>query len=158
MSFSSPNFSRSQSWKRPPKKYAMFEKGNFCYEYFRLHGGRFVVGGMRWSVPGEEQGIVDDTEVNDAVADGLRAYVHRHFPVLRDVPFPHGWTGIMAGTQDGLPLCGELPGRPGVFALLGFNGYGLSFACEAGATVADQIVHGKADHPAVPMFAPRRFR
>lgn len=131
---------------------------NFCYEYFRMHDGRFVVGGMRWSVDGEEQHIVDDSTYNDEVSTNLRAYVDKHFPILREVAFPHVWTGIMAATGDGLPLCGELPGQPGVFALLGFNGYGLSFASEAGVSLAEQIVDGKATHPAASMFVPRRFR
>jgi gamma-glutamylputrescine oxidase len=137
----------------PP--YAM--SSNFCYEYFRVHGRRFVLGGMRWSVPGEEQGILDDGAVNEAITRNLLGYVGRHFPTLAGLPYPHVWTGIMAGTGDGLPLCGALPGQPGVFALCGFNGYGLSFAFEAGRTLAEQILDGQARHPAAPLFAPRRF-
>lgn len=130
---------------------------NFCYEYFRLHGRRFVVGGMRWSVPGEESGTTDDGDSNPQVSANLLRWVARHFPALAAVPFPHCWTGIMAGTPDGLPLCGALPGQPGVFALCGFNGYGLSFAFLAGRTVAEQVLEGRASDPAAPLFAPRRF-
>lgn len=135
--------------------YAM--SSNFCYEYFRMHQGRFVLGGMRWSVPGEEQGIVDDTGHSQQVSDNLLRYAHEHFPALRDVPFPHVWTGIMAGSPDGLPLCGALPGQPGEFALVGFNGYGLSFAFLAGRSLAEMIVDGSSAHAALPMFAPRRL-
>lgn len=130
---------------------------NFCYEYFRMHRGRFVIGGMRWSVPGEEQGIRDDASHNEQVSKNLVDYAHRHFPALRDVPFPHAWTGVMAGSPDGLPLCGALPGQPGEFALLGFNGYGLSFAYLAGKSLGDLVVDGQSDHPALPMFSPRRL-
>ncbi|MCK5945451.1 MAG: FAD-binding oxidoreductase, partial [Planctomycetes bacterium] len=130
---------------------------NFCYEYFRMHEGRFVIGGMRWSVPGEQSGIVDDDGHDERVRYNLIAYAHEHFPALRDVPFPHVWTGIMAGSPDGLPLCGALPGQPGEFALLAFNGYGLSFAFLAGRCLAEMIVDGRSDHPALPMFAPRRL-
>ena len=130
---------------------------NFCYEYFRMHGARFVIGGMRWSVSGEEQGIVDDTGVHDGVSANLRRYVAEHFPRLADVAFPHVWTGIMCGTPDGLPLLGALPGQPGVFALCGFNGYGMSFAFLAGRSLAEQVTEGRAADPATPMFAPRRF-
>jgi len=131
---------------------------NFCYEYFRMHRGRFVIGGERWSVPGEEQGLTDDSTHNPQVSENLIAYAHRHFPALRAVAFPHVWTGIMAGTPDGLPLCGALPGQPGVFALLGFNGYGLGFAYLAGRCLSDMIVDGHSDHAALPMFAPRRLQ
>lgn len=130
---------------------------NFCYEYFRVHRGRFVVGGMRWSVPGEEQGTLDDSTHNPEVTRNLLGYVARHFPVLRGCAFPQVWTGIMAGTPDGLPLLGALPGQPGVFALLAFNGYGLSFAFLAGRCLAEQVVAGRAEHAAAELFAPRRF-
>jgi glycine/D-amino acid oxidase-like deaminating enzyme len=130
---------------------------HFCYEYFRMHGARFVVGGMRWSVRGEEQGTLDDDTSNPEVTRNLLGYVAQHFPLLEGVAFPHTWTGIMAGTQDGLPLLGALPGHSGVFCNLGYNGYGLSFAWLAGQVLAEQIVHGRADHPAAGLFAPRRF-
>lgn len=130
---------------------------NFCYEYFRMHEERFVLGGMRWSVPGEQLGLLDDQGHDPRISANLEDYARRHFPCLEGVPFPHVWTGIMAGTSDGLPLCGALPGQSGVFALLGFNGYGLSFASEAGRTVASLILDGRADHPAAAMLAPRRF-
>ncbi|HLQ36245.1 MAG TPA: FAD-dependent oxidoreductase, partial [Planctomycetota bacterium] len=117
---------------------------NFCYEYFRISRGRFVIGGMRWSVKGEELGVLDDDTSNPVVTDHLLGYVRRHFPSLADQQFPHVWTGIMAGTDDGLPLLGALPGQPGVFALLAFNGYGLSFAFAAGQCLAEMILDGKA--------------
>lgn len=130
---------------------------NFCYEYFRAHAQRFVIGGMRWSVKGQEEGTLDDETVNPEISANLEAYVARHFPSLRGVAFPHRWTGIMAGTGDGLPLLGALPGRPGVFVHLAFNGYGLSFAFAGGALLAEQVLRGKSDHPAAPLFDPRRF-
>ena len=135
--------------------YAM--SSNFCYEYFRVHRGRFVIGGKRWSVPGEQQGIVDDGSHDAQVSANLLAYVREHFLGLADTPFPHVWTGIMAGTPDGLPLCGALPGQPGVFALLGFNGYGLGFAYLAGKSLCEMIVDGRGQHEALAMFAPRRL-
>jgi len=130
---------------------------NFCYEYFRVHRRRFVVGGMRWSVKGQEEGTLDDATVNPQVTENLLGYVARHFPSLRGVPFPYAWTGIMAGTADGLPLLGALPGRPGLFVHLAFNGYGLSFAFEGGALLAEQVLTGRSTHAAAELFAPRRF-
>lgn len=136
--------------------YAM--SSNFCYEYFRMHGGRFVLGGMRWSVKGEELRITDDGAHNPEVSRNLEAYARRHFPILADTPFPEVWTGIMAGTHDGLPLVGPMPGQPGAFAYLAFNGYGLSFAWLGGKLLADHVLKGKSDHPAAAMFDPRRLR
>jgi glycine/D-amino acid oxidase-like deaminating enzyme len=130
---------------------------NFCYEYFRTHARRFVVGGMRWSVKGQEEGTTDDGVVNPQITANLLGYVERHFPSLRGVAFPHCWTGIMAGTDDALPLLGALPGRAGVFVHLAFNGYGLSFAFAGGALLADLVLHGRSAHPAAALFDPRRF-
>jgi glycine/D-amino acid oxidase-like deaminating enzyme len=139
----------------PFGRYAM--SSNFCYEYFRTFERRFVIGGMRWSVKGQEEGTIDDDVTNPQVTANLLGYVARHFPSLQGVTFPTVWTGIMAGTGDGLPLLGALPGRPGVFVHLAFNGYGLSFAFEGGAVLAQQILEGKSAHPAADLFAPRRF-
>lgn len=135
--------------------YAM--SSNFCYEYFRMANDRFVIGGKRWSVPGEQLGILDDDGSHPQITQNLLAYVREHFPVLQGTAFPHLWTGIMAGTPDGLPLVGALPGAPGTFALLAFNGYGLSFAFLAGRCLAKMIVDGQGQHPALPLFAPRRL-
>lgn len=135
--------------------YAM--SSNFCYEYFRVSRGRFVIGGKRWSVPGEQLGILDDSTHEPRITTNLIAYAREHFPALADVVFPHVWTGIMAGTPDGLPLVGAIPGRPGTFALLAFNGYGLSFAFLAGRCLADLLADANTPHPAMPLFAPRRF-
>lgn len=130
---------------------------NFCYEYFRIAGDRFVIGGKRWSVKGEELGILDDAGHHAEVSQNLLAYVAEHFPVLRQTNFPHVWTGIMAGTPDGLPLLGAIPGQPGAYVLGAFNGYGLSFAFLAGRCLAEMLVDGAATDEAAAMFAPRRF-
>jgi glycine/D-amino acid oxidase-like deaminating enzyme len=131
---------------------------NFCYEYFRMSRGRFVIGGKRWSVPGEELGILDDSTHHPQVTQNLLAYVHEHFPGCAALRSPTCWTGIMAGTPDGLPIVGALPGRSGEFALLAFNGYGLSFAFLAGRCLAEMIVDGQSRHPSIALFAPRRFQ
>ena len=130
---------------------------NFCYEYFRVHGRRLLLGGMRWSVKGEELGIVDDDATNPEVTANLRAYAARHFACADRLSFTNVWTGIMAGTPDGLPLLGGIPGAPGLFTLSAFNGYGLSFAFLAGQCLATTIVDGHCDDPAMPLFTPRRF-
>lgn len=135
--------------------YAM--SSNFGYEYFRTHQNRFMLGGMRWSVRGQEESITNDNITCETITKNLLGYVDKHFPTLKGVEFPHQWTGIMAGTNDGLPLVGAIPGQPGVFVLAAFNGYGLSFAFKAGDAISEQIIDGRASDPAVSMFDPRRF-
>ena len=131
---------------------------NFCYEYWRMHDARLTLGGMRWSVPGEEVGLRDDTRIHPEIARNLRRWLAKHFPRLAELRVERDWSGIMAGTRDGLPLVGELPGQTGVFASLAFNGYGMSFAFLAGRCLAEMLASGRAQHPAARQFAPRRFR
>lgn len=130
---------------------------NFGYEYFRVYQDRFLLGGMRWSVKGQEENTTNDRVSNSDITRNLLEYADKHFPTLRGVKFPHVWTGIMAGTNDGLPIVGGIPGQQGVFALTAFNGYGLSFAFKAGEVIKDQIVNGQSDNPAASMLDPRRF-
>lgn len=130
---------------------------HFCYEYFRRHGERLTLGGMRWSVKGEESGTTDDLSIQPRITEHLRAWLAHHLPALAGVPFERVWSGIMAGTPDGLPLVGPLPGRPGELCSLGFNGYGLGFAFRAGALAVELLAEGRSDDPAAALFAPRRF-
>jgi len=140
---------------KPFDGYAM--SSNFCYEYFRTYDNRFVLGGMRHSVKGQEENTRDDKVVNPEITQNLLGYVDKHFPTLRGVEFPNAWTGIMAGTNDGLPLVGRIPGHPGIYTSSAFNGYGLSFAYKAGEIIKELIVDGIASHPAAPLFNPKRF-
>ena len=130
---------------------------NFCYEYFRMHQNVLTLGGMRWTVRGEEVGITDDTKINPVIAEKLRAYLREHFPDLAEIDIDREWTGIMAGTADGLPLLGEIPGHHGELLCLGFNGYGMSFAFLAGKCMCEMVMAGRAADPALKLFDPRRL-
>ncbi len=140
---------------KPIGNFAM--SSNFGYEYFRTYQNRFMIGGMRWTVKGQEEGHIRDSVTNYKVTEKLVGYVNSHFPQLKNTMFPHAWTGIIAGTNDGLPLVGEIPGQTGAFVLSAFNGYGLGFAFKGGQMIADQIVNGKSEEAAARMFSPRRF-
>jgi glycine/D-amino acid oxidase-like deaminating enzyme len=130
---------------------------HFCYEYFRRHGNRLVVGGMRWSVPGEEVGITDTATINEDIHRNLRAWIDRHIPSVAGIAPDRAWSGILCGTPDGLPVAGMIPGRGGLFALAGFNGYGLSLAVALAAMVAEQIQAGRSRREWSTLFRPGRF-
>lgn len=135
---------------------------NFCYEYFRTHAGRMTLGGMRWSVKGEESGLTDDRLVNPEITEHLLEWLDRHFPDIANEVSARGvdrvWSGIMAGTPDGLPLVGEIPGQPGNFVCTGFNGYGMSLSWLAGRSLAEMIQEGRSSRPAARLFRPDRFQ
>ncbi len=130
---------------------------HFCYEYFRRHGRRLVAGGMRWSVPGEEVGLVDDGTIHPAVHENLLAWIARHIPGASEAPAELAWTGILCGTPDGLPACGMIPGKGGLFLLAGFNGYGLSLAPALAEALAEMVLEGRSSRPWAGLFRPSRF-
>ncbi len=130
---------------------------HFCYEYFRRSEDTLVIGGMRWSVRGEEVGIVDDTAINREIHRNILLWARTHFPSLEEANATHAWTGILCGTPDGLPISGMVPGRPGLFVLAGFNGYGLSMALALAKSISQEIIHGKSEYPWAGIFRPDRF-
>ncbi len=135
--------------------YAM--SANFCYEYFRRHGERLTLGGMRWSVKGEENGTTDDAHVHPRITANLVEWMRTHLPAAAETGIERVWSGIMAGTPDGLPLVGPLPGRTGELCCLGFNGYGLGSAFRAARLALDWLCAGRSEDPAASLFLPRRL-
>jgi glycine/D-amino acid oxidase-like deaminating enzyme len=106
------------------------------YDYVQQRAdGRLVAGGRRDTnldgettreerTTGEIQGRLD--ELVAELTDG------------RPPAITHRWAGLMGFTEDGLPLVGELPGRPGVWVSAGYSGHGnvLGFACGEGVARA----------------------
>jgi glycine/D-amino acid oxidase-like deaminating enzyme len=125
-------------------------------EYWRLHGGRLLVGGMRHAVRGNQVGIIDDGEVSPAVNERLRGFVKDALPIP-DVKFTHTWSGIMCSTPDDMPLIGALFDRPDEYILAGFNGYGYSHVLYGSMLIRDLIKSGESDNPGVELFDPKRF-
>lgn len=136
---------------------AMSMTCNDCNEYFRLHNGRLLVGGMRHAVRGQQVGIIDDGEISPSVFDKLRDFVSGALPFVQNVKFTHTWSGIMCATPDNLPLVGALPGRDNEYILGGFNGYGYSHALFGSMIIRDLIKNGTSSHPGVKLFNPGRF-
>lgn len=130
---------------------------NNSNEYWRLHGGRLLIGGMRHAVRGHQVGILDDGEVSPAVYERLRQFVNEALPIVKETKFTHTWSGIMCATPDLLPLIGSLPNRPDEYILAGFNGYGYSHALQGSTIIKDLIMRGESSHPGVGLFNPARF-
>jgi glycine/D-amino acid oxidase-like deaminating enzyme len=137
---------------------AMSMTCNNCNEYFRLHNGRLLVGGMRHAVRGQQKGVVTDGEISPGVFERLRTFVGEHLPPLKNVKFTHTWSGIMCETPDALPLVGAIPGRPNELVFGGFNGYGFGHSIFGSLIIKDLIKHGQCVHPGVKLFDPGRFQ
>lgn len=136
---------------------AMSMTCNDCHEYFRVHNGRLLVGGMRHSVRGQQMGVINDGEISPAIFDKLRGFVSGALPFIQNVKFTHTWSGIMCATPDGLPLIGAVPDRENEYVLGGFNGYGFGHALHGSMIIKDLIKTGSSTHPGVTMFDPGRF-
>jgi gamma-glutamylputrescine oxidase len=98
------------------------------YDYMQqLADRRLVVGGRRDAdLEGETTSV---EEATDRIQERIEAHARSVFGSLP--PVTHRWAGLMGFTDDYLPLVGELPGRPGVWASVGYSGHGnvLGFAC-----------------------------
>jgi glycine/D-amino acid oxidase-like deaminating enzyme len=136
---------------------SMSMTSNDCNEYFRIHNGRLVVGGMRHAVRGKQIGLINDGELSPVVFDKLRDFVSSALPHIKNVKFTHSWSGIMCATPDDLPLIGALPNRPNEFILSGFNGYGYGHALHGSMIVKDLIMTGESKRPGTQLFDPSRF-
>jgi glycine/D-amino acid oxidase-like deaminating enzyme len=122
------------------------------YDYMQqLADGRLVAGGRRDAdLRGE---TTDVEETTAAIQERIEAHVRS---VLGELPtVTHRWAGLMGFTPDYLPLVGELPGRPRIWASVGYSGHGnvLGFAC--GDRIARTIL-GETD-PRLAALSPQRI-
>lgn len=118
---------------------------NTGYEYWRqLPDGRVLLGGMRWTEPGQARDTLDLT-VQPATHTALAEFLHRCYPALREVPITHAWTGLMAYTPDRLPLIGAVPDSEGAWVAGGYNGHGMAFGFLAGRILSDLISTGTTE-------------
>jgi glycine/D-amino acid oxidase-like deaminating enzyme len=110
------------------------------YMLRRRKDGVYVVGGGREGIPGQQRYETDDSIINKDVSKALRAYMSTIFPKL--LPSNEGsfqeWTGIMCYTLDSKPIVGQVPGAPGQYVAVGYNGHGMPFGFQSGQRMADQ--------------------
>ncbi|HZU20684.1 MAG TPA: FAD-dependent oxidoreductase [Gaiellaceae bacterium] len=68
---------------------------------------------------------------------------------------PATWAGLRPATADGLPLIGEVPGRPGVYAAAGHTMIGVTLAPATAAALAPLVLRGERA-PVLAPFSPGR--
>ncbi len=49
------------------------------------------------------------------------------------------WSGAFGQTEDGLPLIGEVPGQPNLFAAYGYGGNGITFSYLASRIIGEML-------------------
>lgn len=117
-----------------------------------------IVGGERVSVPGGGEGVWQDDEIDDVVAERLRRSLHSALKLR-----PEGdkeevelnarfqWTGIMGYTADGYPFVGKVPeelggGKDGgLWISAGYNGHGMPVAARCAEVVSDMILGRRSE-------------
>jgi gamma-glutamylputrescine oxidase len=113
--------------------------------------GRLLIGGQR-DLELESEFTRDD-EPTPTIQERVEQVARTLLPELPAVT--HRWAGSMGFTPDWLPIVGALPGRPGVWASLGYSGHGNVLALACGEGVARDLL-GQAD-PRLEPLSPERI-
>lgn len=108
---------------------------NDGFEYLRQTGdGTVVLGGRRQVAETVEIGYLESPTAT--VQGALEEFLREAFPTFAERPILQRWAGIMAFTEDHLPLVGEVPEVPGAYYAAGFSGHGLSLGFVTGRHLA----------------------
>ena len=152
----SPKYDLISTWalatvkQRPdqlwPRKALVWEASD-PYLYFRTTSdNRIIVGG--------EDATFSNPQLRDSLISTKSKRILGKFGKL----WPHAtleadyeWAGTFADSPTGLPMIGEVPALPNVFAVLGSGGNGITFSALA-SDLAKSWVQGKA-HRLAPVFA-----
>ncbi|MFF9143602.1 NAD(P)/FAD-dependent oxidoreductase [Streptomyces sp. NPDC014861] len=123
--------------------------------------GSLLVGGLRNTVPGRDEGIAVEPGANtplfapdlaDRLADALPALL----PEARGAEVVRAWSGVMAFTPDRRPLVGRWPGAEGLWVMAAFNGHGMPYSQIVPQQLAERMAGGDGGH--IPLtFDPARF-
>jgi glycine/D-amino acid oxidase-like deaminating enzyme len=110
------------------------------YLYLRATADNRILAG------GEDSGLTDADRREAAIpakGDKLIRKVRRLLK-MPDLEIDYAWAGAFADSPTGLPVFKELPDLPGVFAILGCGGNGITFSVIA-ADVVKAWVKGRSD-------------
>lgn len=117
------------------------------YLYLRCGpGGRIIAGGEDEESPTAYASASRLEPKCRAVARKIEALI----PGLK-VEAYYAWAGAFGTSTTGLPLIGPVPGMPGVQAVMGFGGNGITFSMMAAQITAAEV-RGRAD-PDADLFA-----
>jgi glycine/D-amino acid oxidase-like deaminating enzyme len=85
-------------------------------------------------------------------ARGVTADLHHAYPQLRDVAIEHDWCGPIDRSADGLPLLGELGGRPNILYAVGWSGNGVGPSLLGGKLLAAKALRRESDAAPLPLW------
>lgn len=124
-----------------PQKSALWPGAAFVWEasdpylYIRATAdGRVICGG-------EDEDFIDEAKRDSLLVAKTRTIsskLKHLFPQL-DTTAEFAWAGCFGTTTTGLPYIGELPGHPGIFAVQGYGGNGITFSQIASEIISTAI-------------------
>jgi glycine/D-amino acid oxidase-like deaminating enzyme len=128
---------------------------NEGYEYLQqLPDGTVVAGGMRWTAADREMGL-SEPEVNPDIQERIETWLAALLAL--EVVVERRWAGIMAFTEDRLPLVGRVPETERQYVAAAFNGHGVPSAHMA-ARMVRAYLNGEALPDGAHMVSPGRLR
>lgn len=93
-------------------------------------------------IGGEDDDSITDPQARDALMPAKAATILKKLAVLCPraiATADHVWSGAFGETEDGLPLIGEVPGHPRIFAAYGYGGNGITFSFLASRLIGRMI-------------------
>ncbi|KAK2603679.1 hypothetical protein QQS21_004153 [Conoideocrella luteorostrata] len=135
----------------------MAGNGDDDYLIQRDNDGILILGGERFATPGAQEGIWDDSAINDVISEKLRMEL-QHRVKLRasghdekeQLDAAYEWSGIMGFAKDGFPWVGCVPptfggkldedGDGHLWISAGYTGHGMPVAARCGIRVAEMIM------------------
>lgn len=106
--------------------------------------GAIVLGGCRAIAPGGEVGVTSEGTTPE-VQQALEQVFPQLFPELHGLQVQQRWSGLMAFTNDYMPICDTVPDQPHIWYVGGFCGHGMPFGMSLGDLLAEAAASGK--HP-----------
>ena len=91
---------------------------------------------------------------DEAFVGHLAESFETRFPGWADGELVRAWAGVCTATPDRRPLIGPVPGADGLYAITGFNGFGVMRAGGAAARLAGLLSAGDGDADALEPLAP----
>jgi sarcosine oxidase subunit beta len=126
--------------------------------YFRPEGpGRVLAGNGTEAVEADPDRFVPQGD--DRFLVHLAESFSSRLPGWASCDLVRAWAGVCTATPDRRPLVGPVPEAPGLFVIVGFNGFGVMRAGAVARRLANRIVDGpggRAEEELVAV-APSRF-